>query len=187
MLAGYAARADRLAGLPRLHPSVAISADGLETERAASEDRWGTEICAVATTLEAARAAYEAGRRAHLHDLRRPPRRRVASGPVARSAARPVADEICREADHARIDPWIRSGRPSRWATSPSSPFPPSRDRSRDPQLPAGPQRRVHPSARAAGGRRLLALPELTLGEIERIAPHAATPVGIMVSGARAS
>ena len=184
MLAGYAARADRLAGLPAF-TSVAISADGPDTERAQAKTAGVPEICAVATTLEAARAAYEAGAARiymtcdDLHAAGLHPDQSLDLPLV------PVADEICREADHARIDPWIRSGAPV--AVGNISELALSAERGAAPEI-----RSCLPVHNVAciraleqqGAAGFWLSPELTLDEIERIAPHAATPVGIMVSGA---
>lgn len=97
----------------------------------------------------------------------------------------PVLDEVCREADHARLDPWVLNGAPA--AVGNIS------------QLALGSQRGANIEVRSCipvhniacmralgnrGARGIWLSPELTLDEIERIAPQAeGLDLGITVFG----
>ena len=144
------------------------------------------EICALVTSREAARLARDAGAvRIYMavDDL-------LAAGVspqgIAREKIIPVLDEVSREVDHERLDPWLASGTPAAVGTI--------------SELSLGAERAslvelrscipVHNVAcmQALGERGANGIwlsPELTLAEIERIAPHRGSlPLGLTVLGA---
>lgn len=145
-----------------------------------------SEICALVTSREAARLARDAGAvRIYMavDDL-------LAAGVspqgIAREKIIPVLDEVSREVDHERLDPWLASGTPAAVGTI--------------SELSLGAERAslvelrscipVHNVAcmqtlgeRGANG--IWLSPELTLAEIERIAPHRGSlTLGLTVLGA---
>ena len=144
------------------------------------------EICALVTSREAARLARDAGAvRIYMavDDL-------LAAGVspqgIAREKIIPVLDEVSREVDHERLDPWLASGTPAAVGTI--------------SELSLGAERAslvelrscipVHNVAcmQALGERGANGIwlsPELTLAEIERIAPHRGSLIlGLTVLGA---
>lgn len=144
------------------------------------------EICALVTSREAARLARDAGAvRIYMavDDL-------LAAGvspqDIAREKIIPVLDEVSREVDHERLDPWLASGAPAAVGTI--------------SELSLGAERAslvelrscipVHNVAcmQALGERGANGIwlsPELTLAEIERIAPHRGSlTLGLTVLGA---
>ena len=144
------------------------------------------EICALVTSREAARLARDAGAvRIYMavDDL-------LAAGVspqgIALEKIIPVLDEVSREVDHERLDPWLASGTPAAVGTI--------------SELSLGAERAslvelrscipVHNVAcmQALGERGANGIwlsPELTLVEIERIAPHRGSlTLGLTVLGA---
>lgn len=144
------------------------------------------EICALVTSREAARLARDAGAvRIYMavDDL-------LAAGVspqgIAREKIIPVLDEVSREVDHERLDPWLASGTPAAVGTI--------------SELSLGAERAslvelrscipVHNVAcmQALGERGANGIwlsPELTLAEIELIAPHRGSlTLGLTVLGA---
>ena len=144
------------------------------------------EICALVTSREVARLARDAGAvRIYMavDDL-------LAAGVspqgIAREKIIPVLDEVSREVDHERLDPWLASGTPAAVGTI--------------SELSLGAERAslvelrscipVHNVAcmQALGERGANGIwlsPELTLAEIERIAPHRGSlTLGLTVLGA---
>lgn len=144
------------------------------------------EICALVASREAARLARDAGAvRIYMavDDL-------LAAGVspqgIAREKIIPVLDEVSREVDHERLDPWLASGTPAAVGTI--------------SELSLGAERAslvelrscipVHNVAcmQALGERGANGIwlsPELTLAEIERIAPHRGSlTLGLTVLGA---
>ncbi|MEE0613661.1 MAG: U32 family peptidase [Collinsella stercoris] len=144
------------------------------------------EICSLVTSREAARLARDAGAvRIYMavDDL-------LAAGvspqDIAHEKIIPVLDEVSREVDHERLDPWLASGTPAAVGTI--------------SELSLGAERAslvelrscipVHNVAcmQALGERGANGIwlsPELTLAEIERIAPHRGSlTLGLTVLGA---
>ncbi len=180
MNAGYVTRASELKTLP---PFTA-TATNAETCQPAAKSSSETEVCALAPTLEAAHAAREAGAvriymtvddllEAHMtpHD-------------AARKGIIPILDEVCRATDHTRLDPWISAGAPAAIGNI--------TELARAEELGAAAEIRsclpVHNVAciqamEAHGATGIWLSPELTLAEIERIAPFATSTLGITVSG----
>ena len=177
ILAPYAARKINRSSGPR-----AASADNRIEVRHPSGQ---AEVCALATSLEAAEAARAAGAgRIYMavDDL-------LAAGlsPTDAAARRliPVLDEVCREADHERLDPWIRPDGPV--ALGNISELSLAGERHAQAELRSCVP--IHNAAclqalteRGAAGAWLS--PELTLAEIERLAPHAGPcALGLAVIG----
>ena len=142
------------------------------------------EMCAIAVTLDAARAAREAGAsRIYMtvDDL-------TAEGMSPESAMRehiiPVLDEVSRERDHARLDPWISAGAPV--AVGTISELSLAAERGAATEL-----RSCIPAHNAAclaflanaGAHAAWLSPELSLTEIERLAPQSPITLGITVFG----
>lgn len=70
------------------------------------------EICALVRSAEDADAVREAGAtRVYLDVIDAEPTDELLDA-VARQGIVPVLDEVCREPDHARLDPWARPGLP---------------------------------------------------------------------------
>lgn len=142
------------------------------------------EMCAIAVTLDAARAAREAGAsRIYMavDDL-------TAEDMSRESAVRehiiPVLDEVSRECDHARLDPWISAGAPV--AVGTISELSLASERGAATEL-----RSCIPAHNAAclaflanaGAHAAWLSPELSLTEIERLAPQSPITLGITVFG----
>lgn len=142
------------------------------------------EMCAIAVTLDAARAAREAGAsRIYMavDDL-------TAEDMSPESAMRehiiPVLDEVSRECDHARLDPWISAGAPV--AVGTISELSLASERGAATEL-----RSCIPAHNAAclaflanaGAHAAWLSPELSLTEIERLAPQSPITLGITVFG----
>lgn len=144
------------------------------------------EVCALVTSLDAAAAARKAGAaRVYMtvDDL-------LAAGlsPASCSAEGviPVLDEVSREMDHERLDPWVAADSPVAVGTI--------------SELALGVDRGAAVEVRSCipvhnvaclqalamrGARGIWLSPELTLAEIERIAPHrGSVELGLMVLGA---
>lgn len=142
------------------------------------------EICAIATSLDAARAAREAGAtRIYMavDDL-------AAEGLSPTSAARenivPILDEVSRERDHARLDPWIVTD--ASVAVGTISELALAAERGAAAEL-----RSCIPAHNAAclaflanaGAHAAWLSPELSLTEIDRLAPQSPITLGITVFG----
>lgn len=144
------------------------------------------EVCALVTSLDAAAAARKAGAaRVYMtvDDL-------LAAGlsPASCSAEGviPVLDEVSRELDHERLDPWLTPGAPAAVGTI--------SELALGAEIGSVVELRscipVHnvPCMRELGARGVHAAwlsPELTLAEIERIAPQRGEmTLGLMVLGA---
>ncbi|OUO59745.1 U32 family peptidase [Olsenella sp. An270] len=141
-------------------------------------DPQNTQVCVVVTTPACAEAALAAGATriyASADDLAR------GSWP---SGVIPWLDEVCREADHARLDPWVRAGEPVAVGNVSELALAVSRG--------AAPEVRscvpVHnASALAAlteaGAAGVWLSPELTLEEVCALARTSRVPVGLSVLG----
>ena len=96
----------------------------------------------------------------------------------------PWLDEVCREADHARLDAWVREGAPV--AVGNVSELALAKERGALAEIrPCIP---VHNSRAAAaliqeGARAIWLSPELTLDEIARLAPRIPVATGLVVWG----
>ncbi len=181
MLAGYAARAADLKALPSFTETARRAKS---TEPDANESALDAEICAIATSLESAQAARGAGADRiymsvdSLIESGLNPKTAQSQGIV------PILDEVCRKVDHTRLDPWVLHGAPVAVGNI--------TELALAEQMGAAAEIRgclpVHNVAcmRAMeehGARGIWLSPELTLAEIETIAPHAHVPLGLIVSG----
>ena len=143
-----------------------------------------TILCAIATTRAGAQAAREAGaERVYIavDDL-------LAEGLAPEDAAElgiiPILDEVCRERDHERLDPWVAPEAPV--AVGTISELALAAQRGAAAEL-----RSCIPTHNAAclaflaqaGAQAAWLSPELSLAEIERLAPKTDIPLGVMVFG----
>ena len=142
------------------------------------------ELCATVATLEDAQAARDAGATrvyAHVDAL-------IAAGATPEDARAagivPILDEVCREGDHGRLDPWIIEdglvavGNISELALA----------KARGCRAEVRSCIPVHNLAcmetlAGAGADAFWLSPELSLAEVERFAPHSPATVGISVYG----
>lgn len=164
LLAPYAARSLPVGDGPRL------------TDAAGCGE--GACVCALVTTPECAEAALAAGAT----------RVYAPSDDLARGTwpdgVIPWLDEVCREADHARLDPWVRAGEPV--AVGNVSELALAVERGAAPEVRSCIP--VHnASALAAlaeaGAAGVWLSPELTLEEVCALARASRVPVGISVLG----
>ncbi|MDO4428304.1 MAG: U32 family peptidase [Atopobiaceae bacterium] len=167
LLAPYADR-ELFAGEPdHAHPSVF-----------SPNDPQNTQVCVVVTTPECAEAALAAGATrvyASADDLTR------GSWP---DGVIPWLDEVCREADHARLDPWVRAGEPV--AVGNVSELALAAERGALPEVRSCIP--VHNASAlaalaAAGAAGVWLSPELTLEEVCALARTSPVPVGLSVLG----
>ena len=137
-----------------------------------------TQVCALVTTPECAEAALAAGATrvyASADDLAR------GSWPVG---VIPWLDEVCREADHARLDPWVRAGESV--AVGNVSELALAAERGALPEVRSCIP--VHNASAlaalaAAGAAGVWLSPELTLEEVCALARTSPVPVGLSVLG----
>lgn len=180
LLRGYRARSERLAALPAFEGTALTADTDLRPARGAE----APELCAVVADPQAADAARGAGATRIYMAVDALAAAGMGPDDAAGAGIVPVLDEVSREADLARLDPWVRAGAPVAVGTV------------SELALAAGLGARaevrsclpVHNVAciRALerhGAHGFWLSPELTLDEVERIAPHAATPLGMVVSG----
>ena len=165
--------------------AAAMRTGDARSSEAASASVPEAEICALATSREAAEAARRAGAtRIYMavDDL-------LDAGFDPQAAAEadivPVLDEVSREADHMRLDPWVRPGLPV--AVGNVSELSLAAERKAAAELRSCVP--VHNLAClealvARGAQGVWLSPELSLAEIERLGPHAGnTALGIAVIG----
>ncbi|MBE5023651.1 U32 family peptidase [Olsenella sp. DSM 107455] len=167
LLAPYADRALSAGEPDHAHPSVFPP-----------NDPQNTQVCVVVTTPECAEAALAAGATrvyASADDLAR------GSWP---DGVIPWLDEVCREADHARLDPWVHTGEPV--AVGNVSELALAAERGALPELRSCIP--VHNASAlaalaAAGAAGVWLSPELTLEEVCALARTSPVPVGLSVLG----
>ncbi len=141
---------------------------------------WEPEACALVVTPECAEAALAAGA-ARVYA----PADELAERPDAWPAGViPWLDEICREADHARLDGWVRPGAPV--AVGNVSELALAAERGAAPEVRSCIP--VHnmsclAALEAAGAAGFWLSPELTLDEVCALARAATVPVGLAVFG----
>ena len=152
--------------------------EGLAFQEGPSPWPAGPQIAVLAPTPEIARAAQEAGAD------------RIYATADALAALGwpegtiPWLDEVCREADHARLDVHVRAGEPV--AVGNVSELALAQERGALPEIrPCIP---VHNSYAAAalvdaGASAIWLSPELTLDEISQLVPLVSVPVGLVVEG----
>ena len=180
--AGYRTRAAQLEELPAF-AQTADTADHAP-DAAVSEGAHEPEICAIAASLAAARAARDAGASRIYVNADVLAAEGMTPHDVQAAGLIPILDEVCREGDHARLDPWILAGAPV--AVGNISELALASERDARPEvrscLPVHNLACIHALERHGAAGFWLS-PELTLDEIARFAPHAAVPMGIVVSG----
>ena len=143
------------------------------------------EICATATSLDAADAAREAGADRIYMTVDNLLAVGLSPTDAVERSIVPILDEVCREGDHARLDPWIAPGAPVSIGNISELALAAERDAIAELRscMP------VHniaclQSLAERGARGDWLSPELTLAEIERIAPHAGScALGLTVIG----
>lgn len=144
------------------------------------------EICALVRTLAQADAARRAGASRIYMAVEDLLASHITPAECAKAGIIPVLDEVSREMDHERLDPWIAADSPVAVGTI--------------SELALGADRGAAVEVRSCipvhnvaclqalamrGARGIWLSPELTLAEIERIAPHrGSVELGLMVLGA---
>ena len=180
MLAGYTQRAHELKTLPPFK-TAALTAASLD---AVPSPVPAAKICATVTNLAAAKAAREAGADLIYMTVDSLVAEGISPQDIQNLGIIPILDEICRKADHDRLDAWAQAG--GTVAVGNIS------ELSLAHLVGATAEIRsclpVHNLAciRAMeehGASTIWFSPELTLAEIERIAPHAKAACGITVMG----
>ena len=183
LLAPYAAREGATAEAPgaaRLAARLAETRDRAGLGEPSGDLATG-EACALVTTPACAEAALAAGAArvyAPVDDL-------AASGPSAWPAGViPWLDEVCREADHARLDPWARPGEPCAVGNVSELALAAGRGAAAEVRscVPVHNQSALV-ALEAAGAAGLWLSPELTLEEVCDLARAASVPVGLSVFG----
>ncbi len=182
VLAPYEARSEGLAVAPSARGVAARLAEVRERDGLAAPDAWtrpAPEACALVATARAARAALDAGatRVYATSDA-------LEDGAVWPEGVIPWLDEVCREGDHARLDPWVRAGQPVGVGNVSELALATSRGALAEVRtcIP------VHNESclvalEEAGTAGLWLSPELTLEEVCALAGTASVPVGLVVSG----
>ena len=181
LLAPYAEREEGLAPAPS-DRAVAFCLDR-SREEAGIGDPTACQApepcaCALVATPECARAALEAGAGrvyATADDLAR--------GEWPEGVV-PWLDEVCRERDHERLDPWVRAGEPV--AVGNISEFALAAERGAAPEIrsciPVHNQSCVE-ALEEAGAAGFWLSGELTLEQVCELARSSSVPVGLMVLG----
>ena len=202
ILAPYAVRAEALAPVPGKAELAAAAKDILGAGQPIAADAAVAsaaptapaepEICVIAPSPQVARAAVAAGatRVYATSDAL------AASGPFEPAGAPGVADpawpegtvaildEVCREPDHARLDPWVAQG--VSVAVGNVSELALAAERGARPEVRGCiPVHNACALAKleAAGAAGVWLSCELTLAEVTKLAPQATVPVGLVVSG----
>ena len=202
ILAPYAVRAEALAPVPGKAELAAAAKDILGAGQPIAADAAVAsaaptapaepEICVIAPSPQVARAAVAAGatRVYATSDAL------AASGPFepagALGAPDPawpegtvaILDEVCRESDHARLDPWVAQG--VSVAVGNVSELALAAERGARPEVRGCiPVHNACALAKleAAGAAGVWLSCELTLAEVTKLAPRATVPVGLVVSG----
>ena len=181
ILAPYTERAERLARIDA--GSHATMAPGNDDVRAVKRTAAPT-IYALAATLEAAAAACEAGATAIYMTVDALDAAGVAPVEAREQGIVPVLDEVCRIKDNPRMDRWVEQG--AAVAIGNISELALAAERGAEAEI-----RSCLPVHNAAcmqnlaerGAAGFWFSPELTLAEIERIAPGSPAPCGITVIG----
>ncbi len=205
ILAPYVSRAESLSPVPsRAELAKAVrcgsadaTANACVTEdvpnvACTSADVAEPEICVLAPTPQIARAALAAGATrvyATSDALARSDAFEPAGKPGEPDPAWPVGtvailDEICREPDHVRLDPWIRRG--ANVAVGNVSELALAVAQGASPEVRGCiPVHNAHALAKLenCGAAGVWLSPELTLAEISKLAPQANVPVGLVVYG----
>ena len=183
LLAPYAAREGATAKVPSAERLAARRAEvraELAAPAAGASAAPAGEVCALVATPDCAVAARAAGAT-----------RIYASSDALTEAPDawpegviPWLDEVCREADHARLDPWVRAGEPC--AVGNVSELALAAERGAAPEVRSCIP--VHNESTlvaltASGAAGFWLSPELTLEEVCALARAATVPVGLAVFG----
>ena len=202
ILAPYAVRAEALAPVPGKAELAAAAKDILGAGQPIAADAAVAsaaptapaepEICVIAPSPQVARAAVAAGATrvyATSDVLAASGPFEPAGAPGAPDPAWPegtvaILDEVCREPDHARLDPWVAQG--VSVAVGNVSELALAAERGARPEVRGCiPVHNACALAKleAAGAAGVWLSPELTLAEVTKLAPRATVPVGLVVSG----
>lgn len=175
----------RLEGLSVTPSAVGVASRLSDVRRASGIGEPGgrkrpePEVCALVSSPEAARSALEAGatRVYATADA-------LSDGDAWPEGVIPWLDEVCREGDHARLDPWVRAGQPVGVGNVSELALAASRGALAEIRtcIP------VHNESclvalEEAGAAGFWLSPELTLEEVCALAGAASVPVGLVVSG----
>lgn len=182
ILAPYETRGEGLAAAPSARGMAARLVEVREGDGLAAPDAWtrpAPEACALVATAGAARAAFKAGA-ARVYATSDA----LGDGEAWPEGVIPWLDEVCREGDHARLDPWVRADRPVGVGNVSELALAASRGALAEVRtcIP------VHNESclvalEAAGAAGFWLSPELTLEEVCALAGAASVPVGLVVSG----
>ena len=202
ILAPYAVRAEALAPVPGKAELAAAAKDVLVAGQPVPADATVAsaaptapaepEICVIAPSPQVARAAVAAGATrvyATSDALAASSPFEPAGVPGAPDPAWPegtvaILDEVCREPDHARLDPWVAQG--VSVAVGNVSELALAAERGARPEVRGCiPVHNACALAKleAAGAAGVWLSCELTLAEVTKLAPQATVPVGLVVSG----
>ena len=138
------------------------------------------EVCVLVADAASARAAFKAGAQRVYATSDALEEGEWPQGVI------PLLDEVCREADHARLDRYVREGAPC--AVGNVSELALARERGALAEIRGCIP--VHnewclATLEEAGAQGIWMSSELTINEISRLAKYARTPVGVVVYGAR--
>ena len=184
MLAGYAQRAKELEALPSFEATALTAASPNASAAPVPAPEPAPQICATVTSLAAADAAREAGADLIYMTVDSLVAEGISPQDIQKLDIVPILDEVCRKSDHERLDAWVQAG--STVAVGNIS------ELSLAHLVGAVAEIRsclpVHNLAciRAMeehGAGAIWFSPELTLAEIECIAPHAQASCGVTVMG----
>ena len=184
ILAPYADRARELAPVSAMAAVATMSAATSGAEDAASATATPTpEACVIAPSPEVARVATAAGAtRVYVasDELGEP----GSPAPVWPVGSVPILDEVCRDPEHARIDPWVTAGASVAVGNVSELALAASCGAKAEIRgcIPIHNAFALDKLERA-GAAGVWLSPELTLAEIQTLAPRANVPVGIIVSG----
>ena len=202
ILAPYAVRAEALAPVPGKAELAAAAKDVLVAGQPVPADATVAsaaptapaepEICVIAPSPQVARAAVAAGATrvyATSDALAASSPFEPAGVPGAPDPAWPegtvaILDEVCREPDHVRLDPWVAQG--VSVAVGNVSELALAAERGARPEVRGCiPVHNACALAKleAAGAVGVWLSCELTLAEVTKLAPQATVPVGLVVSG----
>ena len=142
------------------------------------------EVCAIVASVELAEVARAAGAARVYVGTDALEEAGVTPAEAARDGLVPVLDEVCRAADHARLDPWVRAdgtvavGNISELALA-AERGTVAEVRSCIPVHNAACARALE----AAGARGFWLSPEISLDELEELVPRIGAPAGAVVMG----
>ena len=142
------------------------------------------EVCAIVASVELAEVARAAGAARVYVGTDALEEAGVTPAEAARDGLVPVLDEVCRAADHARLDPWVRAdgtvvvGNISELALA-AERGTVAEVRGCIPVHNAACARALE----AAGARGFWLSPEISLDELEELVPRIGAPAGVVVMG----